>query len=76
MVINTGNEMYSKLPNLVLGFHGCHKKVFDSVIKMDSISNVARIIMIGLEMEYIFGKIVMNVLMIGQKHDIMMMPVL
>lgn len=33
MVINTGNEMYSKLPNLVLGFHGCHKKVFDSVIK-------------------------------------------
>ncbi|MBR3023908.1 MAG: hypothetical protein IKH71_05585 [Oscillospiraceae bacterium] len=25
--------MYSKLPNLVLGFHGCHKDVFDSVVK-------------------------------------------
>ncbi len=25
--------MYQKLPNLVLGFHGCSKKVFDEVIK-------------------------------------------
>lgn len=24
--------MYSKLPNLVLGFHGCHKSVYDKVI--------------------------------------------
>lgn len=24
--------MYSKLPNLVIGFHGCHKDVFDKVI--------------------------------------------
>jgi hypothetical protein len=31
--MNIINEMYSKLPNLVLGFHGCHKNVFDSVIK-------------------------------------------
>ena len=25
--------MYTKLPNLVIGFHGCDKKVFDQVIK-------------------------------------------
>lgn len=25
--------MYSKLPNLVIGFHGCNKKTFNSVIK-------------------------------------------
>lgn len=25
--------MYKKLPNLVLGFHGCHRTVFDKVIK-------------------------------------------
>lgn len=25
--------MYQKLPNLVLGFHGCSRKVFDTVIK-------------------------------------------
>lgn len=31
--MNIINEMYSKLPNLVLGFHGCHESVFDSVIK-------------------------------------------
>lgn len=24
--------MYSKLPNLVLGFHGCHRDVFESVV--------------------------------------------
>lgn len=28
--------MYSKLPNLVLGFHGCEKKVADSVIRGES----------------------------------------
>lgn len=33
MVNSICNEMYSKLPNLVLGFHGCHKDVFDSVVK-------------------------------------------
>lgn len=27
--------MYQKLPNLVLGFHGCSKDVFDEVIKHD-----------------------------------------
>ena len=26
------NNMYSKLPNLVLGFHGCKKDTYDSVI--------------------------------------------
>lgn len=31
--MNIINEMYSKLPNLILGFHGCHKEVFDAVIK-------------------------------------------
>ena len=31
--MNIINEMYSKLPNLVLGFHGCHKDVFDAVVK-------------------------------------------
>jgi hypothetical protein len=25
--------MYRKLPNLVIGFHGCSKSVFDKVIK-------------------------------------------
>lgn len=25
--------MYQNLPNLILGFHGCHKAVFDAVIK-------------------------------------------
>ena len=25
--------MYSKLPNLVIGFHGCDKTVYDEVIK-------------------------------------------
>lgn len=24
--------MYQKLPNLVIGFHGCTKKVFDAVV--------------------------------------------
>lgn len=33
-MLSTINEMYSKLPNLVLGFHGCHKDIFDSVIRM------------------------------------------
>ena len=27
------NEMYSKLPNLVLGFHGCNEETFKMVIK-------------------------------------------
>ena len=27
------NSMYSKLPNLVLGFHGCSKDTFDAVIQ-------------------------------------------
>ena len=27
------NQMYSKLPNLVLGFHGCRKSTYDAVIK-------------------------------------------
>lgn len=27
------HEMYSKLPNLVLGFHGCDQEVFDRVVK-------------------------------------------
>jgi hypothetical protein len=31
--MNIINEMYSKLPNLVLGFHGCHKDVFEAVVK-------------------------------------------
>ena len=26
------NDMYSKLPNLVLGFHGCSSSTYDSVI--------------------------------------------
>ena len=25
--------MYTKLPNLVIGFHGCDQSVFDQVIK-------------------------------------------
>lgn len=34
MVKVTGitNEMYSKLPNLVLGFHGCNNETFENVI--------------------------------------------
>lgn len=32
-MVNVSNQMYAKLPNLVLGFHGCHKDVFESVIK-------------------------------------------
>ena len=27
------NQMYSKLPNLVLGFHGCDEDVYEAVIK-------------------------------------------
>lgn len=30
--VNITNEMYSKLPNLMLGFHGCDKDTFDRVI--------------------------------------------
>ena len=26
------NDMYSKLPNLVFGFHGCRKSTYDAVI--------------------------------------------
>ena len=27
--------MYGKLPNLVLGFHGCDKETFDKVLRQD-----------------------------------------
>lgn len=31
--------MYSKRPNLVLGFHGCDKKAVDSIIKGETFMN-------------------------------------
>ena len=48
--------MYSNLPNLVLAFHGCDEETYKKVLYEHE--PLVLILMIGLEMEYIFGKTV------------------
>lgn len=50
--------MYSNLPNLVLGFHGCDEETYKKVLYNHEPLLPVLILMIGSEMEYIFGKTV------------------
>ena len=72
MVNSICNEMYSKLPNLVLGFHGCHKDVFDSVVKGGQHLKRSENEYDWLGNGIYFGKTVRNVRWTGQNQDIKM----
>lgn len=65
--------MYSKLPNMIYGFHGCHKDVFEKVICHGGQLDQARMIMTGLETEFIFGKTMKSVPKNGLPRDMVMM---
>ena len=47
MVAKSNDVMYSKLPNLVLGFHGCNDVTFDEVIHKHKHLKKVRIRTIG-----------------------------
>lgn len=47
--------MYSNKTNILLGFHGCDKKL-EIMLLMEETLNQVRMIMIGSAMVFIFGK--------------------